>query len=1415
MVWATFDNGDGVVDFHEVGNGVYRGTWTPRGDPSTGNCVITIYAKGAGVQGKTTRTVKIIESTKLKVEILKPPESFDVSAGDAVVVSARVTRTDDQGRDYGSPDSSHTSVTARFTNDGPITLSATDGLYTGTWIPKNPGDCTIEVKAVDNKGVLKPDSDTVSGTVGGLSRVEIDQIPKHVVKDVSARFTVCAYDSSNQIIPISDLTYECYIDSTDNQVATSTQTLDYTFIQTLDYTFETLGSHRVYCKVTYGTEDKFGKLDVNVEPFTIEFKPPTKFSPMAGESAVVEFKVNTLAKVCVDDVVIPKAYYPTWLCNDKVDIDKEVTVVDPDQWYGVTIWDGRINNGQPAINGLYTVELRAKPLSWFFSEDKNCKILVYDDPGKFVSIERQHLPRVPSGFHKSGKVTGYAKWAGGESGGWVFEPISHTVGLIGAYLASSMAPWKGYLAGYALAKAVEKAILPIEYTVIYDYKLERIRWFSYVIDRGKKYGPFIKMIPSCYREDLTRTVTFEGTWKTEEEKAEFVGCPWLAEGLYQYIDPKSIVEKKDPLYKSSSGTWRDISNAQLYDKNTPQGKKYREKLLKIFKRLSPKNLPVANGMQHLEIMRAPSLGYSSETTPDFSRLSILSASHASAQSYPAKFSDAFSDYGIGTDENELYDTLTVLAGVDVSVAGNYIVEAGLFDDSGAPIVWSGNYSLLEPGTHNVALQFNGIMINRHGVAGPYNLKYIRLYDENLTQIDNMADAYHTSAYDNADFQVPPANFTGTFSDHGTDTDSDELFNYLTVSVGVDVLSAGNYAIIGSLLDDIGEPVTWTNITSSLDTGGHTLYLDFDGIALRQHGVAGPYNLSLTLMSNGILVDSLVDAYTTSSYNQNDFQPASAQFNGVFSDYGRDIDGDGLYRYLTVSAGVDVFDTGNYTVTGNLYDRNGELITWASNTTFLDTGSKTLYLEFDGVGIREHLVDGPYDVSILLVKKENPEEDLSYSSHTTSAFSYVDFQAPPEEFEGVFSDYGRDADGDGLYNYLTISAGVAVSNAGNYSIVGNLYDRNGRLITWATNYTDLNVGSQSVVLHFDGFAIGSHAVDGPYDVSLALLMDENLEEVLYSSNYTTSAYSYTDFQVALAELSGFFSDRGTDTDSNGFYDYLTVDVGINVIATENYSIEGRLDDANSNDIVHAYCSSALYTGTQTMQLNFDGCSIRKHGLNGPYNLSYVRLYNQNGIQIDCQYNAHTTSAYNYTQFEGYPVDLRLSLHELDIVFNPETPTDGETVIITATIHNAGTDDDVSLVVVQFFDGNPEAGGVQIGSDQTIPDIAHESTDTAQVTWTAIPGTHDIFVRVDPYDTIQEANENNNHAFRQITVSGVALPDYDVELTVEGANATTTSPAENATYTLTVKNTGTKTDSYSYDHQSCRECHLHPNGKEYRN
>ena len=86
-------------------------------------------------------------------------------------------------------------------------------------------------------------------------------------------------------------------------------------------------------------------------------------------------------------------------------------------------------------------------------------------------------------------------------------------------------------------------------------------------------------------------------------------------------------------------------------------------------------------------------------------------------------------------------------------------------------------------------------------------------------------------------------------------------------------------------------------------------------------------------------------------------------------------------------------------------------------------------------------------------------------------------------------------------------------------------------------------------------------------------------------------------------------------------------------------------------------------------------------------------------------------------------------------------------LKATIHNIGTVD-ASDVTVQFFDGDPGAGGIQIGSDQTITSIPAGGAGMVSVDWTPGAYAYAIYVRVDPFDSIQESNEENNIAFNTI-------------------------------------------------------------------
>jgi hypothetical protein len=128
------------------------------------------------------------------------------------------------------------------------------------------------------------------------------------------------------------------------------------------------------------------------------------------------------------------------------------------------------------------------------------------------------------------------------------------------------------------------------------------------------------------------------------------------------------------------------------------------------------------------------------------------------------------------------------------------------------------------------------------------------------------------------------------------------------------------------------------------------------------------------------------------------------------------------------------------------------------------------------------------------------------------------------------------------------------------------------------------------------------------------------------------------------------------------------------------------------------------------------------------------------------------ASTYQRSMGNSPDLTLSF--VDISFSQIEPMLGEEVIITAIVHNVG-DTRAWNVLVGFYDGEPDAG-VLIGNDR-IRLVLDGKSRSADVKWVPeVEGDHDIYVQVDPDDTISEDNEDNNQAFKTVTVFGAAPP-----------------------------------------------------------
>ncbi|MCK4459288.1 MAG: hypothetical protein KAU52_06160, partial [Methanosarcinales archaeon] len=213
---------------------------------------------------------------------------------------------------------------------------------------------------------------------------------------------------------------------------------------------------------------------------------------------------------------------------------------------------------------------------------------------------------------------------------------------------------------------------------------------------------------------------------------------------------------------------------------------------------------------------------------------------------------------------------------------------------------------------------------------------------------------------------------------------------------------------------------------------------------------------------------------------------------------------------------------------------------------------------------------------------------------------ISFVVQTPLFSGIGPDHGSDTDGDGLYDYLTVNVSLNSGISGEYQLRGRLEDRTGNYL-WAETTIEATGADQTVRIDFEGTSIWKNRINGTY--SIYLYMYSRSGDLLDRGNYTTAYYNYTEFQPLPAIFTDVYSDNGVDTDGDELYDYLVIDVGVDVIEAGNYKIcatlceHGGMPARVDSDSNRTYLNS----GNQTVQLKFYGLALRQNGYDGRYDL----------------------------------------------------------------------------------------------------------------------------------------------------------------------------------------------------------------------
>jgi len=221
------------------------------------------------------------------------------------------------------------------------------------------------------------------------------------------------------------------------------------------------------------------------------------------------------------------------------------------------------------------------------------------------------------------------------------------------------------------------------------------------------------------------------------------------------------------------------------------------------------------------------------------------------------------------------------------------------------------------------------------------------------------------------------------------------------------------------------------------------------------------------------------------------------------------------------------------------------------------------------------------------------------------------------FGKIVSDSGLDLNKDGRFDELIVKVKVSSLFAGDYKLGGQLLVGD-KTINANADKIHLNKGTQTVSFSFDGQSIGNNQINGPYQVKALWIAKPDQSDIIivpdqmpayHQYTYSTKKYRADDFIVLAASIVDNYSHEGVDSDGNGLYDSIIVNVPLKIAISGTYTLEGDLHDG-----LGAFVGHATWTGSDSnASLEFNVIKTQP-----PYALDNLILTDSKGPILDSRY-----------------------------------------------------------------------------------------------------------------------------------------------------------------------------------------------------
>ncbi|GEM_PF-3000039 len=197
--------------------------------------------------------------------------------------------------------------------------------------------------------------------------------------------------------------------------------------------------------------------------------------------------------------------------------------------------------------------------------------------------------------------------------------------------------------------------------------------------------------------------------------------------------------------------------------------------------------------------------------------------------------------------------------------------------------------------------------------------------------------------------VDPNIFTGLYSDRKLDSNSNGLADFLIIDTEVNMSTAGTYYVYAYLASTSSSYRCFALNVSYLTAGRRNVSLMFDGSCIYRNRLNGSLQLVELYWEdeNGTQYEYKDNPYNTTNYQYREFDFGTAATTGTYTDSGTDTNANGKYDCLSIVVQLNISTADNYTINGQLFDSLGNYIGSARNSSYLDVGTQTVTLRFDG------------------------------------------------------------------------------------------------------------------------------------------------------------------------------------------------------------------------------------------------------------------------------------------------------------------------------------------------------------------------------------------------------------------------------------------------------------------------------------